>query len=305
MDDKGAGGIDNARWDADCEAAFEVALPPRWEYRDRAWGSSGVWRPFPDGVSNEINTLMRRGQQRGNISLGGADMVIDFQDMIAVPIAEYAVPRVLRKSVQQPRTNKGALKKLYMKYMEALPPADHPAGPDGIHGEKIVELFQDIQVDPSADVAALALSSACNAAEMGVFRRREFICGCAALEVNTIDDLRAKMPELREGVLSGKTLPEVYAYTFTVALEAPSKILALEEATEYWKLLLHAWPLREEFCNWAERNMKRKGINKDLWMMVLKLATEVPADLSTFDDNPAWPVVVDEFVEYYRAQKGL
>merc|ERR1712151_1053402 len=166
-----------------------------------------------------------------------------------------------------------------------------------------LQLFKDLDIDPASDVVALALAAACNAAEMGVFRRREFICGCAVLEADTLDDLRGKVPELRENVLSGKTLPEVYTYTFSIALEPPSKVLPLEEAQQYWALLLHDWPLREAFCNWANRHMKKKAINRDLWMMVLKLATEVPPDLSTYDENPAWPVVFDEFVEYYRGQK--
>mmetsp|Transcript_46937 Transcript_46937/g.149874 ORF Transcript_46937/g.149874 Transcript_46937/m.149874 type:complete len:307 (-) Transcript_46937:172-1092(-) len=304
-DSSGAACLDGARWDADCEAAFEAALPPRWEFRDRAWGSPGVWRAFPEAVSAEINALARRGQRRGNVSQGGCEFIVDLQDMVAVPTDQSRVPRMLRKSVRQPHANKRALKQLYLKYVEEVPPADHPGGPDGITGEKFLQLFKDLDVDPAADVAALALAAACNASEMGVFRRREFICGCAVLEVDNLEDLRSKMPELREGVLSGKALPEVYAYTFGVALEAPSKVLPLEEAQQYWALLLHDWALREDFCSWAALHMKGKSINRDLWMMVLKLATEVPADLSTYDENPAWPVVFDEFVEYYRAQKGL
>jgi len=299
MEDKA---IDNSRWDADCDAAFEVALPPRWEFRDRAWGSPGVWRPFPEVVSSEINALARRGQRRGNINLGGCELVVDLQDMVAVPSDQYPVPRMLRKSARQPRANKRALKQLYARYAEDVEPTDHPSGPDGIVGEKFLQLFQDLCVDPATDVAALALASACNAVEMGVFRRREFICGCAVLEVDTLDALRKKMQELREDVLTGRTLPEVYRYTFGVALEAPSRVLPLEEAQQYWALLLHSWSLREEFCSWAASHMKGKGINRDLWMMVLKFATEVPADLSTYDENPAWPVVFDEFVEYYRSQ---
>eukprot|EP00931_Biecheleriopsis_adriatica_P043055 TRINITY_DN2459_c0_g1_i1.p1 TRINITY_DN2459_c0_g1~~TRINITY_DN2459_c0_g1_i1.p1 ORF type:complete len:307 (-),score=54.08 TRINITY_DN2459_c0_g1_i1:69-989(-) len=305
MDSKGATSIDSAAWDADCESAFEVALPPRWDFRDRAFGSPGTWRPFPEAVSAEINALARRGQRRGNVAIGGVELVVDLQDMVAMPTDQYAVPRMLRKSVRQPNVNKKALRQLYAKYMEEVPPADHPAGPDGIAGDKFLELFKDLEVDPGTDVAALALAAACTAVEMGVFRRREFICGCAALEVDNIVDLRNKMPELRENVTSGKTLPEVYAYTFGVALEPPSKVLPLEEATQYWALLLPEWPLREEFCAFAGRQKKGTSINKDLWMMVLKLATEVPPDLSTYDENPAWPVLFDDFVEYYRAQKGL
>lgn len=296
--------IDAGRWDADCEAAFEVALPPQWEFRDRAWGSPGVWRAFPESVNGEINALARRGQRRGNVSLGGNELVVDLQDMVAVPTDQYAVPRMLRKSVRQPQISKGALKQLYTKYAEELPPSDHPSGPDGIAGEQLLQLFKDLEIDPGTDVVALAFAAACNAVEMGVFRRREFICGCAVLEADALDDLRGKVPELRSNVLGGKTLPEVYAYTFGVALEPPSKVLPLDEAQQYWALLLPDWPLREEFCDWASKHMRGKAITRDLWMMVLKLATEVPADLSTYDDNPAWPVVFDEFVEYFRAQKG-
>merc|ERR1719277_1966132 len=206
--------------------------------------------------------------------------------------------------MRQPSTNRKALKQFYQKYVEPVPPTDHPMGPDGVAGEKLLQLFQDLDVDPGSDVAALAFASACNAGEMGVFRRREFICGCVVLEVDSLDDLRSKMPALREDVLTGKTLPEVWAYTFGVALDAPSKVLPLEEAQQYWALLLPDWPLRQDFTDWANAHMRLKVVNRDLWMMILKLAVEVPADLSTYDEDPAWPVVLDEFVEYYREKKG-
>jgi len=302
MDDQA---IDASRWDADCEAAFEVAMPPRWEIRDRAWGSPVVWRPVPEAVSSEINAIARRGQRRGNVSVGGCELIVDLQDMVAVPTDQYTVPRMLRKSVRTPSINLKALKQLYLKYAEPVPPADHPQGPDGVAGEKFLQLFQDLDIDPASDVAALALASACNACEMGVFRRREFICGGALMEVDNLEGMKGKVPELREGVLSGKSLPEVYAYTFGIALETPSKVLPLEEAAQYWALLLPGWQLREEFCTWGLSHMKGKAVNRDLWMMVLKLATEVPPDLSTYDDNPAWPVAFDEFVEYYREKNGM
>lgn len=305
MEEKVVGGlqIDSAQWDADCDAAFELALPPRWEFRDRNWGSTGVWKAFPEQVNQEINALVRRGQRRGNVSLGGCELVVDLQDMVAVPTDQYAAPRMLRKSARQPHVNKRALKIFYLKYCEELPAPDVSGCTDGIFGDKFLQLFKDISVDPAADVTALALAQACNCVEMGVFKRKEFICGCTVLEADTLEDLREKMPELRANVLTGKTLPEVYTYTFSIALEAPSKVLPLEEAQQYWALLLHDWPLRQPFCDWANAHMRGKAINRDLWTMVLKLATEVPADLSTYDDNPAWPVVFDEFVEYYRAQQ--
>jgi len=297
--------IESSDWDRDCEEAFKLALPPKWEFRDRSYGSAG-WRPFPESVNTSINSIVRNGQRRGTINAQGTSLVVDVQDMVAAPTdQQYAVPRMLRKLMQQPSVNTSALRAFYLRYAEEMTPANHPSGPDGVSGQRFLDLFSDLNVDLASDVSALALACSCGAAEMGAFRRREFIQGCAALGVDTLDSLVAMMPTLRQEVLQGKRLQEVYAYTFGVALEAPSKVLPLEEAAQYWALLLPEWPLRDAFTTWAAAHMKCKVINRDLWMMVLKLALEVPADLSGYDDDPSWPHVFDEFVEYHRAQKGL
>mmetsp|Transcript_870 Transcript_870/g.2874 ORF Transcript_870/g.2874 Transcript_870/m.2874 type:complete len:456 (-) Transcript_870:177-1544(-) len=301
---KRAGGVRNSQWDRDCQVAFELAFPPRWEYQERDLGPRSIWSPLPDSANAEINAMARRGQRRGSIRLGTVELAVDIQEMTATPAGPRAMRRQIRKHGHQPQISKSDIMKLYLRYADELNEPDDSSGPDGVEGEGLLELFEDLGVDPAADVAALALSWACQARVMGTFRRREFICGCALLEVDSLEGLRSKMPELRNSLLSGKILPEVYAYTYTVALEPPLKVMPLEDASQYWALLLPGWALREDFCNWAEQHMKGKAVNRDLWMMVLKLAREVPADLSTYDEEPAWPVVIDEFVEYYRASKG-
>jgi len=301
-----SGSISERQWGADCEAAFELAQPPRWELQERGLGGRSAWGALPEAASAEINAIARRGQRRGSVSLGGHEFVVDLHEMVAVPAGgSHSSWRVLRKSSRQPRVGKGALLQLYLCYAEELAPADHPGGPDGIEGEGLLQLFEDVGVDPAEDIAALAFSWLCGASEMGIFRRREFICGCAALDVDSLDGLRGRMPAVREDARAGQTVAQVYAYTFGVALEPPAKVIPIEEAQQYWAVLLRDWPLREDFCEWACSHMKGKAVNRDLWMMVLKLAREVPPDLSTYDDDPAWPVVMDEFVEHYRALKGL
>jgi len=309
--------VDPDRWDADCEAAFVEALPPVWECCDRAFSSTSLWRELDSASCRKINAFVARGQSQGMVEMTGRDeSIIEFQVNLQDAHCMWARPkdphqrfeRRLRKLLRQPKTNKTALKHFYMKYMQPLPPADHPAGPDGID-ENLVQLFQDIGIDdPGSDVATLAFSAACKASKMGTLRRREFICGCAALDADNIDDLRAKVPELRANALSGMIREEVYAHTFTSALDVPSKVLSLELAIAFWEVLLPKWELRKDFSDWAlqwaDTHLKGKMISKDIWTMVRKFATEVPPDLSTYDDNPSWPVMIDEFVDYYRAQKG-
>ncbi|CAE8610545.1 unnamed protein product [Polarella glacialis] len=44
----------------------------------------------------------------------------------------------------------------------------------------------------------------------------------------------------------------------------------------------------------------KNAISKDTWMMLYDLATQVKPDLSDYDENGAWPVLIDEFVEHVR-----
>ena len=43
--------------------------------------------------------------------------------------------------------------------------------------------------------------------------------------------------------------------------------------------------------------LKLMGWNLQWLVMACACLDQVPADLSTFNENPAWPVVLDDFVE--------
>ena len=46
-----------------------------------------------------------------------------------------------------------------------------------------------------------------------------------------------------------------------------------------------------------------KGVARDVWEMTLEFVAQTKPDLSNFDENGAWPVLMDEFVQWFRAQK--
>lgn len=202
----------------------------------------------------------------------------------------------MRKVVRQPTVNKAEIKKLYCGFADLT-----EGGQDAIFGEGLLVLFERLGVDPATDLVALSVAHQCGAAAMGMFSRREFITGCAALGVETLDGLQRAVGELRQRLRSKENLGEVYMYTFGIAVEPPSKVLPVEEAVQYWALLLQDWGLCKAWCQWAAEVYK-KPIARDLWAMVFKLANEVPTDLSTYDEDPSWPVALDDFVESQRNQ---
>ena len=51
------------------------------------------------------------------------------------------------------------------------------------------------------------------------------------------------------------------------------------------------------------REKKVQVITTDVWNMLLTFATDIAEDMSNFDDDGAWPVLIDDFVDWIRAQR--
>jgi len=170
---------------------------------------------------------------------------------------------------------------------------------DSIVSEGIEELCKDMGISV-LDPVTLAMSYHCRADQMGIFTREEFIGGMQRLGCDDIIKLKNKVDELR-AMLSDRTMcKEIYQYTFQFALDQGQRCLSVEMCIEFWKLLLREhFALLDKWILFVEMKVKN-AISKDTWMMLYDLATQVKPDLSDYDINGAWPVLLDEFVEQVR-----
>ncbi|TDH68347.1 hypothetical protein CCR75_006740 [Bremia lactucae] len=168
-----------------------------------------------------------------------------------------------------------------------------------ISDDGILALCDELGID-AQDPVMLALSCAMDAATMGVYTQTEFRRGMHRLYCNTIQDLRAALPVLRTQLRNRAELATIYAFTFGFAKDPTQKSLSLDMAIELWDLLLCGhFPWRRHWLQYVREN-SRSVVSKDLWLQVLDFGQQIQPDLKNYDENGAWPVLLDDFAAYMQ-----
>lgn len=110
-------------------------------------------------------------------------------------------------------------------------------------------------------------------------------------------------------------LKAVYRHTFPLARAPGQKAVALDTATEYWRVLLAAPSLDWTGAKgtpwlewWLEFLTEKygKSVNKDLWDQTLVFAQRTLADedMGFWSEDSAWPGVIDEFVAFVKERRS-
>ncbi|KAI9811190.1 MAG: Scaffold-type E3 ligase [Thelocarpon impressellum] len=206
-----------------------------------------------------------------------------------------------------------ALNKLFDKYRDA--PADNP---DTIGIEGAMKYLQDLKVQLD-EIVVLAIGEALQSPTMGEFTRDGFVRGWKSLSADTIPKQQAAVSSLRTSLaLDADLFRRVYRHTFQLARTGGQKAVALEAAQEYWRLLFSsgggggpAWntattPWLDWWLEFLHARWK-KSVNRDMWNMTLEFQrlSVQREDMGWWDEQGAWPGVLDDFVAYVRERREV
>ena len=182
--------------------------------------------------------------------------------------------------------------------------SDGQIGPEGIE-----KLCTALGVEPT-DVLVLVLAWLVGASQMGYFTREEWLTGQQNLGVATsnetlVEQLQAIYAAVRKNT---EQLRSLHRFTHQFCREERKKNIDVGAAVPMLGLLHEkAYPGHVpklcEFLQSHETSTKR-GVSADEWAMMLNFFAEIKPDCSNYQDDGAWPLLLDDYVEWRRETDG-
>jgi len=198
-----------------------------------------------------------------------------------------------KNSEAQESVSKKKILELYDKYSQ---------GKDVMGPDEVVRFCEDLEVDPE-DISVLILSWYFKAETMCYFKRDEFVQGCVTLKCDTIVKLKERLTSFPAELKDATKFKEIYEFVFLWSRESTEKkTLDIPTTLDMLELLLdeETYPLIGPFREFLQTQSSYKGVNKDQWLSLLEFCKTMENDLSNYDENGSWPVMLDEFVMWLQ-----
>lgn len=170
--------------------------------------------------------------------------------------------------------------------------------------EGIMKLGEMIGIDASVDVRMLVILWKFGAtSKSGCITRSEFVSG---MESNYIADaaaLQGSLYTFETGFLETAEFRDFFRFVFQFSREGTNKTLEKDLVIGLLPILLdlNRAPHLDYFLNFLQ-SVSNPRITFDEWTSFLQFQQACPVDLVGYDEDGAWPVLLDEYVEWRKSQ---
>lgn len=175
-----------------------------------------------------------------------------------------------------------------------------------IDEDQIFEFYKDLGIDMETDIVTFMFSYNMQVKDkqlvMGEYTKEEFLQGCKNLGVDDLAGWKSKIATMRADLKNDAKFKEMYKFVFGFACEKGMKSVEIDTALALWPTLLgNRCKFMDKWVAFIQGKADKKEIGvmtKDTWDLFFDLVQQTNGDWSKFEDDGAWPVLVDGFVEY-------
>lgn len=217
-------------------------------------------------------------------------------------------PRVIEPP-DKPSIDQKKIESLFSQYStsEGIP-AYRLGKVDAIMNEdQIQDFLQFCGVAPEDEEKEHLFAWKCGALEIGILSREEFIKGMLALGCDSTTALVPLLVKEKEKLVDTAELTSFYNYLYDYVKGPAKRTLDVDETVCLWRMWLtpdrpQKFNHLDKFMAFLETESNSTPISKDLWSQAFVFFTTMDEHLSTYDPNDAWPVRIDEFIEWLKKQ---
>uniref|UniRef100_A0A6B2LG92 Defective in cullin neddylation protein n=1 Tax=Arcella intermedia TaxID=1963864 RepID=A0A6B2LG92_9EUKA len=183
------------------------------------------------------------------------------------------------------------LEKLFEKYKD-------PEGED-INPVGVMAFIQDLDLIPT-DPILTVIAWNLKAKQMGIFTREQFVGGFKALGLDSIEKIKARLPQFREELKDAQKLAQIYKYSFEFYKdEKNKKSIEIELVDTILQILIPEKPHIPKLRKFIMKQKQYKVLNLDQWIAIHDFSCTVGTDLSNYEEDE-WPVLIEMYVEWLR-----
>jgi len=203
-------------------------------------------------------------------------------------------------SSASPGMNNESAEKLFQEIADE--DDDQVAGMEGIS-----QLCEQLNIDPLEDMRVLVLLWKMGANEKPAqISKQEWMQGCTKLQVDSVAKFESILPSLDTGFLDQTEFKDFYKFCFQFNRQGTHRTLDKELVVALLKMVVKgriAVDRLNSFCDFVEAQESYTRITLDQWTSFLDFCYECE-DLSSYDESSsAWPVLIDEYVEYMEEKQ--
>jgi len=176
--------------------------------------------------------------------------------------------------------------------------------PDVATMEGICTLAEKLDIDPTEDIRILVLLHKLGANEKPAqISRDEWVKGCEKLGTDSIDKFKALLPSLETGFMVHNEFRDFYKFSFQFNRQGTHKTLEKDLVIMLAPMILKDRLPEERMSSFVEflnqtTDKSYDRITLDQWMSFYDFSKECP-NLNEYDEeSSAWPVLIDDFVDY-------